>query len=162
MPKELHEIKPVECADYTLFSIFLERNNVPEITRHFNPFPLTHKSAENICCGSHRDRYYIAIMNGDIVGMCMLRGWDQGFDTPSFGVMVDMSHHGKGIGRVLTCYAIDQAQALGCPSIRLTVHKDNPSAIHLYHSLGFKESDDSACSPCESSLSRTIMMRHFC
>lgn len=132
-------IRQVQSKDYEVLARFFEENNRLEITRHFHPFPLTLQTAYQIACNSHLDRYYIAIWNKHIVGLCMFRGWDEGFEIPSFGIFVDYRYHGRGLGRQMTEFAIEEARRLGCHSIRLSVYASNMSAMHLYISLGFNE-----------------------
>ncbi|HEX3052827.1 MAG TPA: N-acetyltransferase [Aggregatilineaceae bacterium] len=132
-------IRQVTSEDADQLALFLEENNRSEITRYFHPFPLTRETALSIAATAHLDRYYVAIQNDQIVGMFMLRGWDEGYSIPSFGVFVDYRCHQKGFGRQLTEFAIEEARRLGCPSIRLSVYASNHRAVHLYESLSFEE-----------------------
>jgi ribosomal-protein-alanine N-acetyltransferase len=132
-------IREVGERDGDLLACLFEDNDRPEVTTHFHPFPLTSQTARDLTCGQHRDRFYVAISDGQFVGFTMLRGWDEGFEVPSFGVFVDHRHHGKGIGRELTEFAIAEARRLGCESVRLTVHASNDRGVHIYKSLGFEE-----------------------
>ena len=45
---------------------------------------------------------------------------------------------GRGIGRTLLLRLIEQARAEGLPALSLSVSVDNPVAMHLYASLGFR------------------------
>ena len=132
-------IREVQASDYNKLKEFFKRNNTCETIRHFHPFPLAAETAWQIACMPKKDRYDIALLEGKIVGMCMLRGWDEGFSVPSFGILVDRRFRGKGIGRLLTEHAIGEAKKLGCHQIRLSVYASNVRAYHLYTSLGFRE-----------------------
>lgn len=132
-------IRQVQDTDYEALARFFEENNRPEITRHFHPFPLDSQTAYQIVCTNHLDRHYIASWNGQIIGLCMLRGWDEGFEMPSFGVFVDYRHHGLGLGRQMTEFAIAESRKLGYHSIRLSVYTSNEVALRLYASLDFRE-----------------------
>jgi ribosomal protein S18 acetylase RimI-like enzyme len=132
-------IRETHPLDYERLKGFLERNNTSETTRHFRPFPLTAETAKWITYTPKQDRYYLALFGDQVVGLCMLRGWDEGFPVPSFGVMVDRAFSGKGIGKLMTEYAVEEAKKLGCKQIRLSVYASNVAAYHLYSSLGFKE-----------------------
>ena len=70
----------------------------------------------------------------------MLRGWTDGYEVPSFGVLVDAKHRGKGLGRQLMRFAIDEARNLGCHELILSVYGSNEDAIGLYSSFGFEVS----------------------
>ncbi|RIK75633.1 hypothetical protein DCC62_12975 [candidate division KSB1 bacterium] len=132
-------IRQVQSTDYESLARFFEENNKSEIKRHFHPFPLTSETAYQIACTSHSDRYYIAIRNGGIVGLCMLRGRDEGFEIPSFGIFVDHRYHGFGLGGQMTEFALDEARKLDCSTIRLSVYESNTNALNLYRTLGFRE-----------------------
>ena len=69
----------------------------------------------------------------------MLRGWDEGFQIPSFGIIVDYRYHGLGLGRRMTEFAIEEARRLNCSRVRLSVYESNDRALCLYRSLGFEE-----------------------
>lgn len=126
-------------SDYQKLAQFFEDNSMPEVTRYFHPFSLTLQTATYIALTNHTDRYYIAVRDELIVGLCMLRGWDEGFDIPSFGILVDYRYRRLGLGRQMTEYAVDAAISLKCTAIRLSVYASNSAAISLYESLGFRE-----------------------
>ena len=132
-------LRTVESTDYDGLTRFFDENNRSEITVHFHPFPLTSQSAYEIACTDHLDRYYVVVLNSEIIGLCMLRGWDEGFAVPSFGVVTDHRYYGLGLGRRMTEFALNEARRLNCPGLRLSVYQSNIHALHLYGSLGFGE-----------------------
>lgn len=132
-------IRQIRASDQAALTQFFVENNRPEITTHFHPFPLTSTSALRIATAPGLDRHYVALLNGQIVGFCMLRGWEEGYEVPSFGVMIDYRRQGLGLGRQMTAAMIEQARGLGCPAVRLTVYASNERAVRLYESLGFGE-----------------------
>jgi len=69
----------------------------------------------------------------------MLRGWDEGYSIPSFGILVDHRFHNCGVGTRMTQFAIAEALGLGCEQVRLSVYASNEVALRLYGSLGFEE-----------------------
>jgi ribosomal protein S18 acetylase RimI-like enzyme len=115
------------------------RNAVAAVSHSFDPFPLTPAQARSIALEPHEDAYYLASEGRAPVGMSMLRGFEQGFQIPSFGILVDREHYGQGIGRRLTEWTIEQARLRSCPALRLSVYADNAAAHGLYLSLGFIE-----------------------
>jgi ribosomal protein S18 acetylase RimI-like enzyme len=138
--KEFFEIRPLESDDYELLERFFKKNNLPEVTRQFHPFPLSSEVARRITLENHLDRYYIVVVaSGEIGGLCMLRGWDEGYKIPSFGVIVDIQHRRLGLGRMMTEFAINEAKRLRAHRLRLSVNTSNTYAKGLYESLGFKE-----------------------
>jgi len=105
----------------------------------FHPHPFTTQEASRIATGGagRNDLYYAAFLGDRLVGYGMLRGWDEGYSVPSFGVAVAATYRGRGIGRGLLRYAIEYARKRGAGTMMLKVHLDNPSARHLYESEGF-------------------------
>jgi GNAT superfamily N-acetyltransferase len=130
----------IEAAHYQSLSSFLKENDVPAIVRTFNPFPMNDDTARRISLSSRRDHYYGAFLEGRMVGLSMLRGWDEGYAVPSFGILVDHRFHNKGIGSRLTDFTIAEADDLCCERVRLSVFASNPAAIRVYAAKGFVES----------------------
>jgi ribosomal protein S18 acetylase RimI-like enzyme len=105
----------------------------------FDPFPLTPETARRLSNGPTLDRYYVACVDDTIVALSMLRGWDEGYDVPSFGIMVDPEWHGRGVGSELTDFTISAARGLCCAAVRLTVYAENVQAATMYRRRGFLE-----------------------
>ena len=106
---------------------------------HFHPHPFTRAAAKQIAerTGIREDLYFGAVLEGRLAGYGMLRGWDEGYTIPSFGVAVGVRYRGAGVGRSLLRYAISMARQRGARSMILKVHPSNVSARHIYESEGF-------------------------
>lgn len=126
-------------ADAGALTEFFVRNDVAEVTRHFHPFELDARSARVIARDPGRDRFFGAWLDDRIVGLAMLRGWNEGYEVPTLGYVVDVAHRGRGIGRRLGEHACAQALALGCRRVRLSVYADNAGSVRLATALGFRE-----------------------
>jgi ribosomal protein S18 acetylase RimI-like enzyme len=153
------KIKLVRKADFEDLADLFENNNVETVTRFFTPFPLTRETALEIALGEHRDRYYLGLEDGRIIGFSMLRGWDEGYSIPSFGMFIDQHYHGKGYGKQLLDLTIKAARKLGCEQIRLSVRAGNHPAHHMYQSRGFKEIDRSKMSDAKDE--KIIMIKEL-
>ncbi len=136
---EAIQIRPVQEADYEGLAALFRDNNRPEITRYFRPFPLTANSAYQITLTKHLDRSYVAVLDGQIVALCMLRGWDEGFATPSLGVLVDHRYIDTALEWKLVEFAIAEARRLGCARLRLTAEESNQRGLAIFQALGFRE-----------------------
>jgi ribosomal protein S18 acetylase RimI-like enzyme len=147
--------------DRDVLSRFLERNDVPEVTGHFHPFPMTADSADEIALHPGDDRYFGAFVDGRLVGLSMLRGWNEGFDVPSFGIVVDRESHGKGIGSLLTDFTLDRAPWLGSDRVRLSVYASNESAHRMYLARGFKEVEREPVSRNGGTDERIVMLKEL-
>src|SRR5262249_15484166 len=110
-----------------------------ESARFFHPHPLTRASARELCArvDSCRDRYYLGCYRGKIVAYSMLRGWDEGYTVPSFGVAVHPALRDAGLGQAMLTHAIGESQAAGAPRLRLTVYRNNQRGVHVYRKFGF-------------------------
>ena len=84
-------LREMGADDEDALAAFLSRNDVAEVTAHFHPFPLTPETARRLTRRTHDDRYYVAVDGSEIVALSMLRGWDQGYEVPSFGILVDQA-----------------------------------------------------------------------
>ncbi len=138
-------IRMFDCRDFDALCRFFDKNNISSVTKYFHPFPLNRDSAKRIVCTVHLDRYYGVFDRDQIIGFCMLRGWDQGFSIPSLGVLVDSDFQGHGVGRKMTEFCLLEASRLGCPSVRLSVYASNEFAVRIYRALGFQEVGREPC-----------------
>jgi ribosomal protein S18 acetylase RimI-like enzyme len=149
MPPGFDEPRLLRPDDYLDLCRFFERNNVDSVTRYFKPFPLTSETAARICLEEHKDAYFALWREGTLVALYMLRGWDEGFAIPSFGVMIDKDWQSRGLGRWMTEAAIREARHRGSGSLRLTVVAANVRAHALYRALGFEETSREVRSSAE-------------
>jgi ribosomal protein S18 acetylase RimI-like enzyme len=130
----------------------------PEMT-FFDPFPLTEETARRLACEPRLDRYYVAEVSSELIGLSMLRGWDEGYDIPSFGVMVDPAWHGRGVGSALTDFTIASAVELGCEAIRLSVYARNERASRMYVQRGFTTASREPVTRTWGSDERIVMVK---
>jgi ribosomal protein S18 acetylase RimI-like enzyme len=73
-------------------------------------------------------------------GFFMLRGWDQGYEIPAYGVTIDIEHRNLGLGRLSLETSKTIARLEGAKKIMLKVHPDNTPARKVYESAGFVQS----------------------
>ena len=105
--------------------------------RFFHPFLFTDETIDKIL-KADKDIYRFADDGKKITGMFMLRGFDEGYEIPSFGIIIHPDYRGMGIGKEGIEEAIKICKKLKCKKIRLTVDKENRTAKKLYQELGFK------------------------
>jgi glycosyltransferase involved in cell wall biosynthesis/ribosomal protein S18 acetylase RimI-like enzyme len=117
----------------------LAANDDPSITATFDPFGMTPETARKIALKPRRDRFYGAYVDGELAGLSMLRGWDDGYDVPSFGIFVDGAAQNQGLGASLTDFTLEQARMIGCESVRLSVYASNRIAHKMYERRDFIE-----------------------
>lgn len=107
-------------------------------TTFFRPHPFTRREAWRIASRTGRDLYALLLIDGRPVAYGMLRGWDEGFDTPSLGIAVRTTDQHKGYGRALMGRLHEAARNRGAGLVRLRVHADNARARRLYERLGYR------------------------
>jgi len=137
------QLSEIDDRDSNILEEFFSRNNQASITSTFHPFPLDSTSVQWIALEKHKDRFYLAREETQIVGFSMLRGWDEGYEVPTFGIFVDIEAQGRGLGKQITSLTIEEASKLRCKKIRLSVYADNIHAYKIYKDLGFIETDRS-------------------
>ena len=68
----------------------------------------------------------------------MLRGLDENFCDPMYGVFVSHLYSGKGIATLTIYHALTMCRILEYKKLLLKVYPDNKKAINLYNYLGFQ------------------------
>lgn len=111
----------------------------------FYPHAFSLPAIEDILANKVLDQYFLAhdIM-GATNGYCMLRGWDEGYTTPSIGICVSKSSRGMGVGKSLLAFLLQVAARLGASKAMLKVHRHNIAAIKIYRQFGFLIEDTHA------------------
>ena len=84
-----------------------------------------------------QERFYFADKDQQTIGVL-------GF-SPDKGLIsnvgVDPQQRGKGFGRQIMLFALQQLKNSGCEQAYLRVHVDNAPAIHLYEAFGFEKAE---------------------
>jgi len=112
------------------------KNNL-ESAQFFNPHDLNSKSLSIILETVNKDKYILFMDDINIIGYGLLRGWDEGFDIPSLGIMIDQAYKGTGSSYKIMELLHSIAKSNGANKVRLTVLKKNLSAINLYKNIGY-------------------------
>ncbi len=132
---EFCRIGPEWESGLAQFFVALDRHGD---TRHFHPHPFTQSEAHRISTYPGADLYYVATTGREVLAYGMLRGWDQGFETPSLGIAVHPQQRGTGLARAFMLFLHAAARGRGARRIRLKVYPDNLPAVRLYTSLGYQ------------------------
>jgi RimJ/RimL family protein N-acetyltransferase len=109
-----------------------------EYTEYFTPFPFDAHSIKNILKHAQRDLYFVVLVGDRAVGFYMLRGFDQGYATPAYGVWISQRYSRMGLARLTLEHAVTQCRQLGCKNLMLKVHPDNTRAKRIYEAFGFQ------------------------
>lgn len=106
--------------------------------KHFSPFELSASGVVDALSCARKDGYWIISLDERLAGFFMLRGFDQGYEIPSFGVYVARWASNRGLSKIALAFAVGQCRELGCPALRLSVHPDNAVALAAYETAGFR------------------------
>jgi len=130
-------ITDLQAADGTDIRRLLDDDNA-EYRQYFAAFDGDVDQIASILGQARRDRYWAIRAGGHLVGFLMLRGLDDGFAIPAFGVYVSEAYAGKGIGKLALQFALTWCRLNAFDEIMLSVHPSNTSAIHIYEEFGFR------------------------
>ena len=134
-PVNLRKLGPPDAA--ALLRLFGELDPA-----FFRPHPFTPEEAARVAGCTGRNLHAVAIRDGKFIGYGMLRGWDEGFDTPSLGICLRADAQGEGVGRAFMHWLHGFAAGRGATHVRLRVHADNVRARRLYEAMGYREAGE--------------------
>jgi len=108
----------------------------------FIPHDLSWGALKNIILTKSKDVYlFMCNEKEEIIGYGMLRGWDEGYEIPSLGILISKHFRGKGYSTPFMNYLHRISKERGAKKIRLTVFKENKIAVSLYNKLGYEFSE---------------------
>ena len=116
----------------------LHQDAPEQYSQHFSPFSFDEATLGHILRAKLRDLYFVVLVEDNIAGMYMLRGFDEGFHSPAYGVWISHRYSGKGLALQTLEHAVITCQALACDRIMLKVHPDNQRAKAIYERFGFR------------------------
>ena len=133
----LEIVKLNSSMEKELESFFIDVSNKDGYTNYYYPYTLTQETAKELCNLSGKDLHYVLKDNNKILGHGMLRGWDEGYDIPSLGIVIHPNVSNRGLGTMFVRFLHSAAWLRGCSKIRLSVHKNNKTAFNIYKKLGY-------------------------
>lgn len=129
--KKIETTKEIIELSNTLLSADKKYNS------YFHPFEFDKESLDSIISNSKSDLYFIMQYNQEIVGFFMIRGFDEGFDIPSYGVWIHPNYNGKGLAKLSLNYTLSLLKLQNKKKVMLKVHPSNLVAKKLYEASGF-------------------------
>jgi RimJ/RimL family protein N-acetyltransferase len=132
-------IRPLRVEDAGEVSSML-RAQPAEYARFFYAFGNSKGEIESILASRKRDVYSGMFWRGRLVGIFMLRGWDAGYEVPSFGVLVDEKQRGRAFMRISLDVAKLICRLAGARRLMAKIHPDNISPRGARR-LGFTQTD---------------------
>lgn len=138
--QRLH-IRPLTDADPAALAELLSQS-AEAYTRFFHPFDFSAATIALLAFKSVVDQWFM--LEVEVAGLFqpagfyMLRGLDEGFPDPMYGVFVAERYSGLGLARLTLAHAEVQCRLNGWEHIRLKVDPSNARAHKLYTSCGFR------------------------
>ena len=125
-PEELaFSIRPLSAGDAGILSSML-RAQRPEYARFFYAFGFNEPEIAKVLEAKRKDVYSGIFWREELAGFFMLRGWDEGYEVPSFGIIVDEKYRGA-----LLKISLEAAKLIcrlsGSRRMMSTIHPDNVS-----------------------------------
>jgi ribosomal protein S18 acetylase RimI-like enzyme len=105
--------------------------------QYFTPFDFDVSTIGQLLATYNMDVYLGLYWGEELAAFCMLRGWDEGYIVPSYGVVVAEKFRDRGIGTMTVELAKVICRMRGSPRLMLKVHTDNAIAKSIYEAAGF-------------------------
>ncbi|MCA1567605.1 MAG: GNAT family N-acetyltransferase [Acidobacteria bacterium] len=130
-------IRPLRVEDAPALSKWLNAQP-PAYARFFRPFGYDEPAIADALARQGRDVFMCLFFgHAQIVGFFMLRGWNEGYEVPAFGILIDEQYRGYG----LEMAALDTAKVIcrlrNVPRLLIKMHPDNISAKGVARKTGF-------------------------
>lgn len=130
------EIKRINTNQANELSDLLLKSS-KEYSQHFIPFEFDLDSVITAMSKANKDMFYGVFIDSEIVGFYMLRGWDAGYEVPSYGVWIAENYSSKGISKLTLTHAISICRINSIKRLMLKVHPENLVAKKIYEDFGF-------------------------
>jgi len=130
--------RKLQSADAAELSKLIN-NDSKDYSQYFVAFEFDLVTIKNILTKAKNDLYYGVYWGEELTGFYMLRGFDEGFTIPSYGVYISSRFNNKGLAALTLNHAISTCKFLECKKLRLKVHTANTYALKQYVKFGFVE-----------------------
>ena len=124
--KKSLSIRPLQPGDAASVADFM-RSQPPEYARFFYAFGSNETMIAEILSACRADVYSGVFWQENLVGIFMLRGWDAGYEIPSFGVLIDEKYRGGAFMRLTLDAAKLICRLSGAKRLMAKIHPDNVS-----------------------------------
>jgi RimJ/RimL family protein N-acetyltransferase len=132
------EIKELELEQASALSALI-LDAPKDYTKYFVPFSFEEDSIKKIIGDAVNDKFFGVFINDGLAGFYMLRGFDQGYEIPSYGIWISDKYSGLGLSKLTLQHAITFCKLNGLKKIMLKVHPEHTIAKNIYENFGFKQ-----------------------
>lgn len=134
--KEDFVLRPLKAEDAIDVISLLQRQSA-DYTRFFTPFTFNTITLAELLRKQDRDVYMGLYRLGRLAGFFMLRGWNEGYEVPAFGILIDQHFRGSGLEMLSLETAKLICRLRGAPGMITKVHPNNMSAKGVVRKIGF-------------------------
>lgn len=113
-------------------------NSDTDYGKYFIPFSNGNKGLKDALQSARDDRYWGIWFGKELAGFFMLRGFDEGYLRPSFGVFISQTFSNRGLSSLALDYAMSWCRLNGISSMILKIHPDHKYAARVYEKAGFR------------------------
>jgi RimJ/RimL family protein N-acetyltransferase len=136
MKKEDLTIRPLQVEDASALSLML-RSQKPSYARFFTPFGYDEQSIASVLANRGEDVFMGVYWQEQVAGFFMLRGWDEGYEIPAFGILIDEKYRGDGLEMLSLETTKVICKLRGAPRIMFKMHPENISVKGVARKTGF-------------------------
>jgi len=132
------EMLPLKPSQSRMLALQLKQEDA-EYIKYFQPFPFDSGEIRKRLVDARKDCYWGIFCGKKLAGIFMLRGMDDGYEIPSYGVYIPREWSGKGLSRLSLLFSISWCRVNGFKTLMLKVHPKNAIARKMYEDHGFLE-----------------------
>lgn len=138
-------IRPSVLDDLPEIVRLLVEDDLGQTREQYTPeqIPAGYRQAWEMIEKTAGNTVYVAELEGVIVGTFQLMflpslSFQGGTRAQIESVRIDQMLRGRGLGRVMMEWAVDEARTAGCTLVQLTTNKQRTRAQQFYERLGFQ------------------------
>jgi RimJ/RimL family protein N-acetyltransferase len=109
----------------------------PEYSKYFTPFSFDEETLRNMLLTAVKDQFFSIKVNNRLSGFYMLRGFDEGYQIPSYGVWIAPEYAGCGLAKLSLQHAICFCKVNRVKKLMLKVAQENTIPKKIYEDFGF-------------------------
>ena len=136
-------IQQLKLADVAAVAEFM-RLQSPEYLNFFYAFGLEESAIAEMLESAEKDVYSGVFWRGELVGIFFLRGWDAGYEMPSFGVIIDENYRGRAFLNLTVDAAKLICKLSGINRYMVKIHPHNTPLANVqrmgFYQVGVEES----------------------
>lgn len=129
--------RPLQPDDAPQLSALLSAQ-CSEYRKHFQPFGFDEDTIRGVLMRARSDVFWGFYRGDSLIGYFMVRGWDEGYEVPVLGVLIDEAHRNYGLMTLTVELSKVICRLRGATRIMYKAHRDNVPAKSA-HRLGFTQ-----------------------